>query len=581
MSKNMTHSAPRPTALSRLNTAEQASLRAHFIPALRQRFKAEVNRLTGGAMAAMLGQRSDAQELSFPLSYLYAYHWLRENVHPAYWPALLTPFRKGPRAFLMELLEQAPDAAAFLRGYIGHWLEAPADSPIQREQLLRMLAAHGDDPQRLEQALLEIWEGLGLFTKTRAQWYSEIGRQERDRYGELLGDADRDRLALVDTLPTPAGNIQPFPKLGLIPAMGCPQTCRHCMFIWRPPMGNAPDMAPLFPIVDRLTDSVLFTGGDLTRHLEVFHRAIRAMEHVTTFAILLNGEFARDMQVTRNTLGAMQSAVDARPKGWPRARVLLQISFDELHQEILADQDGQLRERIPVANTANILESAPRYAAIQPCLVHKQNALNFSMDLFKKGVFGRLLEELGRRGHQVQLLSTAPSPRLKRHPLDPAKSGQVVKDASFVLTRHPHHPILLTSSTVDAYGRAALLDQSEAVWERELLQQVLRNGPPAGEGFDTDLMFWANGWVTLFSAVHVCLGDLYADGEEKILERHCKDPLTAALRRFDRRLLEYYGEIRSDLEQRITDATGPHHLFHLLTEEAEVRLHMTRRLMEA
>lgn len=567
-----------PTTCNAGRAPGQEALRAYLLPSLRQRFKAEVNRMTGGAMAALLGERPDAQELVFLLSYLYAFHWLRENVHKDYRQAVLSPFRGASRGFLMDLLEHSPDAAGFVGGYIRHWLDAPADSPVQREQLLRLLAARNNDPRRLEQALVRIWETLGLFKNTRAQHYSRLGHEERDRYRELLGEADRERLALVDALPTPAAVPRPFSKLGLIPAMGCPRTCRHCMFIWRPPMRNAPGLDPLFPIVDRHTESVLFTGGDLTRQLEGFHRAIRGMEHIRTFAILLNGDFAGTMAATRKTLGAMESAIGARPRPWPRSRVLLQISFDEWHQEIVVDRDGRLKERIPVAKIANIVESAPYHPAIQLCLVHKQNALNFSMDLFKKGVFGRLLEELGRRGHQVRILSTAPSPRRKRNPLDPARSGPVLKDASFVLTRHPDRPILLISSTIDAYGRAALLEPGEAVQERELLQQVLRSGPPPGELFDTDLMFWANGWATLFSAVHICLGDLYAEGERRILERHRKDPLTAALRVFDRRLLEYYGEMRPDLGRRIAAATGPHHLFHMLTEDAGVRLHMTRRL---
>jgi hypothetical protein len=302
------------------------------------------------------------------------------------------------------------------------------------------------------------------------------------------------------------------------------------------------------------------------------------MDRIRTFAILLNGDFADDPEVTDRTLRAMASAIRGRPQDWAVARVLLQISFDELHQEVIIGRDGGLKERIPVAKIANILECASRYPEIQPCLVHKQNALNFSMDLFKQGVFGRLVQEMGRRGHRVRILGTAPSPRLKRHPLDAGHTGQLVKDASFVLERYPDRPILLTSSTVDGYGRASLLDEGETVKERDLLRQVLQGKAPAGEGFDTDLMFWLNGWVTIFSAVHLCLGDVYRDGIDRILARHRKDPLTKALGSFDLRLLPLYSEVKDDLEQWISTATGPHHLFHLLTKDAQVRLHMTRRL---
>jgi hypothetical protein len=568
-----------PSAAAALTTPSGAeALERLFLAATRQRFKAEVNRMTGGAMRTLLGE--DADDLAFLLSYVHALHWLRRNVHPRYLRATLAPFRSGSRAFLMDLLADADGVEDFVRGYAGHLLASSDPTLRERQQLQRLLDACGGDTEPLVRHVLSAWRRLERDDRTYAEAYRDIAREERDRYTGMLGPEDRERLALVDSLPDVRLGSARFDKLGVIPAMGCPQTCRHCMFVWRPPMRKVPDAAGLFQVVAAHTESVLFTGGDLTRHLEHFVRAIGAMKPVRTFAILLNGDFADDPAVTDATLRAMAEAIRRRPSAWPQAQVLLQISFDEFHQEVIADKDGRLRERIPVAKIANIVECAPRYAEIQLCLVHKQSALNFSMDLFRQGVFGRLVDELGRRGHRVRILAAAPSPRLKRNPANPGQTGQVVKDASFVLERHPDRPILLTSSTIDAYGRAALLDPGEAVQERDLLRQVLAGGPPPGELFDTDLMFWLNGWVTLFAAVHVCLGDLYEDGAEVIFSRHRKDPLTAALRRFDRRLLDYYAEIRGDLPRRIERATSAHHLFHAITEEAPVRLHMTRRLLK-
>ncbi|MCB1787655.1 MAG: hypothetical protein KDJ33_15505, partial [Gammaproteobacteria bacterium] len=305
-----------------------------------------------------------------------------------------------------------------------------------------------------------------------------------------------------------------------------------------------------------------------------------AMRHVTTFAILLNGDFANDRTETRRVIKAMADAVRGRPGHWPKARVLLQISFDEFHQEVIVDKRGQLAERIPVAKIANIVETVPRYAAqVQLALLHKQTGLNFSMDVLHKGVFARLVNALGERGHQVQVLSTAPSERLKRNPQSPDKLAPVLKDASFVLTAFPDAPILMTSSTIDGYGRAELLDEGETVKEKELLDAVLVKGAAAGERFDIDLMFWLNGWVTLFNAVHLCMGDLYNDGVDTILARQRKDPLIHALHLFDRRLPQLYAEVRDDLDALIHKATGPHHLFHMLTEYSDVRLHLTRRLI--
>ena len=117
---------------------------------------------------------------------------------------------------------------------------------------------------------------------------------------------------------------------------------------------------------------------------------------------------------------------------------------------------------------------------------------------------------------------------------------------------------------------ASVHASTTAVDERDQLQGVLRHGANPGEGFDTDLMFWRNGWVTLFSAVHICLGDVDVDGAEVIFCRRRKDPLVRALADFDRRLLAFYSEVREDLDERIRRATSPHQLFHSITEDAQI-----------
>jgi len=194
--------------------------------------------------------------------------------------------------------------------------------------------------------------------------------------------------------------------------------------------------------------------------------------------------------------------------------------------------------------------------------------------------FARLAGELGRRGHQLQVTSTAPSSRLKRNPATSDKPAALIKDATFVLTKYPDVPMLFTSSTIDAYGRASIMGLHEAVNERELLQRMLAGKGTGGETFDKDLMLWFNGWATLFSAVHMCLGNIFEEGLETIRKRQIKDPLSNALHVFDCRLLDFYREKRNNLDAIIEISTSPHHLFHTITEEANMRLHMTKRLIE-
>ena len=563
---------------------QQSALLSVYLTSLRQRFKNEVNRLTaGGGMRQLLDGRDDAADLSFLLSYVYLFHWLQHNVDAAYRVAVLDGFKDPRRRFLMDLLLlDSPED--FILGYIAHWQQAGGNAaPAQQQELLRLLASANNDSEQLLSQIMQVWQSLSLFSKSYKVIYNDFAHEERDRYKGMLGEEDLQRLALVDALPDPGfkGKKPRYDKAGLIPAMGCPQTCRHCMFIWRPLKPTNADPELLYKLVDNLTDSVLFTGGDLTKQLDSFYAAIGKMPHIKNFAILLNGDFATDLETTNQILGNMAEAIKGRPKKWKKAKVHLQISFDEFHQEVFVDKHGQLKERIPVARIANIVESVPRYhQQIQMALLHKQTSLNFSMDVFQKGVFARLARELTERGQQIQILSTAPTPRAKRNPQNPEQLIPIVKDASFVLNGFPDRPIMFTSSTVDAYGRAAAMDEWETVKEKELLQQVLEASPPEGVNFDIDLMFWFNGWATLFNAVHICLGDIYSDGIDILLARQRKDPLSHALHRFDKRLLNYYREKRDDLEQKIDAATGPHHLFHAITEQPEMRLHMTKRLIE-
>ncbi len=586
MNINIAIKSGRPSSKITISAEAQHDAHQAYLVAMRQRFKTEINRLTRGDMLLLLqGSLSsqqcttdDAHNLSFLMSYVYAWNWLQHHVHSDYQAEVLATFTKGAQAFLIKMMLSSNSTVEFIGRYISYWQKYKGPAPSQQQQLLSLLEKKGN-AITLASYIETQWQALHLFDKTLALAYKDLAKDEKNRYAEMLGADDKQRLALVDALPN-AETLQPFNKLGIIPAMGCPQTCRHCMFIFRPLMSNTEDPALLYEMIGGLTTSVLFTGGDLTKHLQHFYDAIAKMQNVTTFAILLNGDFADNRKITQQVLEKMAAAIRQRSVTWPKAKVMLQISFDEFHQEVVVGRNGDLSERIPVTKIANIVEAAPKFKdEIQLCLLHKQGHLNFSMDLFHKGVFARLVNELSRRGQQVQVLSSAPSSRLKRNPLNPKQATPLIKDATFILSKYPDVHLLLTSTTIDAYGRANTMALHEAVNERDLLTQMLAGKGAGGETFDHDLMFWFNGWVTLFSAVHMCLGNVFEDGMETIRQRQSKDPLSQALNHFDLRLLDYYREHCDDLDEIIEKSTSPHHLFHTITEDAAMRLHMTQRLI--
>jgi hypothetical protein len=544
------------------------TLRSDFIAAKSSAVRNLVQRLSHGGMAQRLRTRPDGATLAEPLVFLHVWHWLQEHVPAAYRREVLSFSRNPAFAPVVEALVAADSPASFVARLV---VAGFADGVV---------SAHGDDPEAATRTLLDAWSASGGNGTRRPLALREVAADERHMYDEQLGAADRRRLTLIDGLPESAPvQRQRFAKLGVIPVMRCPQGCHHCLFLYRPRVVQTREPAELLATASELTDSLLYTGGDLTSHLADFAAAIAGTPRINTFAILLNGVFATDRTAAEAFFAAMDDALrERRRNGLGEADVVLQISFDEHHQEIYPRADGALQERIPVAFIANIVEAAVRHPQIGLALLHKQNVFNFSRDLFQRGVFARLARELGRRGHRIEVLEARPGPRPRANPCTATGPAQVITDAHFILTGHPDIPVRLTSTTVDAYGQAALLDASEFLNDRAHLEAYLEGGE-AGEGFDSDLMFWYDGRVTCFSAVHYAVGDLYAEGIDTILSRQRKDPLLAALRRFDRRLLDLYAEVRDDLPTRLAGATSVHHLFHQLTFDADVRLHLTERLI--
>ncbi|MBF0127332.1 MAG: hypothetical protein HQM02_08995, partial [Magnetococcales bacterium] len=282
---------------------------------------------------------------------LFAFHWLRREIHPRYREAVLEVSRNPELVWFTALLQEAGS---------------------QEEFITRFMAHH--DLQHPTDAIVTQWNGLGLFQETHAGEVRRIQRQQKNIALETGGPEDRQRMALVDALPARPGGKR-FLKAGFIPRMACPQSCRHCMFVWRPPLRNAPDPDPLLRWINQHGDALLFTGGDLAPELPLFLTAIRTMQQTRSFAILLNGSHADSPENARALFSALHEANRNRPRP---AEVLVQISFDEFHQEIISGADGTLRERIPVSHVANLLQAATEFPAIGLVLLHKQNRLNFS-----------------------------------------------------------------------------------------------------------------------------------------------------------------------------------------------------------
>ncbi|MBF0172705.1 MAG: hypothetical protein HQL83_04565 [Magnetococcales bacterium] len=516
------------------------------------------------------------------LIFLFARHWLIREVHPHYRlqvaRALDTPERDPPvSSWLLHQVEEGDDAAWI--GMLWDRFAQNSQTDTTPARLMPPPVVQGIKEQRVGE-LIRRWRQLGLFMVPYQQEVRRLGAVEREVMRDLGGADDRERIGLIDSLQVADQSIPSWAKMALIPRLACPESCRHCMFIWRPPMKHLPDPGPLLATINQRTANLLFTGGDLTGELDLFHHAIATMDQVETFAILLNGQLAHTRAAADDFFAALHRALARRPRSFARARVVVQISLDEYHQEILANRRGELRERIPVAHVARLLIAGAGWNGGTVALVHKQNSLNFSTLLFQHGVLGRLAAELELRGWNIGDVHWLTSPRSKEYPAQPGRQGGVIREAQLSLvgpaTAATVHFI---SSCIDAMGRAELMDRSEYVHEPLLLESWLQGASPVMDPFDTDPMLWRNGNVTLFGAIHLWMGHFFEEGD-RIFTRWHKDPLVAALARMDLRVLTAHQAWNARKHHELVQsATSPHGLMHAMTRDSAARLFLTRWLL--
>ncbi|NOY72552.1 MAG: hypothetical protein GXP14_09280, partial [Gammaproteobacteria bacterium] len=86
LKSELTVQSGRPSSKIAISEEAQQDVRQAYLVSMRQRFKMEINRLTRGDMLAMLKGSailtdSDAEKLGFLMTYVYAWHWLQQNVH--------------------------------------------------------------------------------------------------------------------------------------------------------------------------------------------------------------------------------------------------------------------------------------------------------------------------------------------------------------------------------------------------------------------------------------------------------------------------------------------------------------------
>lgn len=568
-----------------MTASSQDELRGAYIESKKDQLKHIMYRLNHFELEPGLQSHKHGELIKEIILYFYCYKWLRAHLPCQYYGDVLFQPRHKTYDFLVDILKHSPDEEHFLRNYILYCSKPENVKNAPHNLKAQLFYEHyNKNIDDCVSEIISVWKGLGYFKDSPAHRLSEERRRQRHIFDAIYSEADRERLRIIDKLPIKKHNHvkkSHFEKLALIPTFQCATGCRHCLFIWRPLLKPLYDKDKLFDIVNRYTKNVLFTGGDLTKYLGDFYDAVRKMDRIENFVILLNGRFAGTGAEADQFMKSINEALNERKaRGFTNASVTVQISFDEFHQEVLIDKKGKFYERVPVSTSVNILESSLAFDSINVVLLHKQNSYNFSDALIKKGVFARLMRECSKRKREVTIMSAGTSRNPKVNPVTGKESHSMITDIYFVISNGQKKIFTFNSSLVEALGKAKFLDSTEYVNARDVKDTSVSRSM-RGENFDSDLMLWYNGYVTSFSAPHLILGNLYDDTIETIIERWHKDPLHSCLKNFNPELIDYYKEISSDFEQIYEESSSHVNLFMNMICSDKVRLYLTQRIIMA
>lgn len=565
-----------------MTSSSQDELRLAYIESYKDRLKHILYRLNHIDLSPRLKSYDNGDLIKEIILYFYCYKWLRTFVHHQYYGDVLFQSRHRTYDFLVDLLINSSDEEQFLKNYLLHCSKPENVKKAPHNYKASVFyEKHNQDLDACVSEILSVWNSLGYFKDKQARLISHEALLQKHIFNDIYNDTDRKRLRIIDNLSSDDRTVKKvhFEKLALIPTFKCSTGCRHCLFIWRPSLKPLYDRDKLFHIVNRYTKNVLFTGGDLTDHLEDFYDSLIKMDHVENFAILLNGHFAQTKAESDIFMGHIQHALKERKRrGIKNAFVTIQISFDEFHQEVLIDEKGKFFERVPVKNIVNILESSLPFDSIGIVLLHKQNPYNFSDSIVRKGVFARLMRECSQRQKMIKIVTIGKPQMRKFHPVTGKESDSMITDIHFVLGNKGKKVFTLNSSLVEALGRAKFVENTEYINALDVKDRAV-SGNIRNEIFDSDLMFWYNGNVTSFAAPHLIFGNLFEDKIETIINRWQKDPLLYYLRNFNYRLIDFYKEISTDYDKIYDDSSSHLNLFTNLILRADVRLYLTQRIL--
>ncbi len=285
-----------------------------------------------------------------------AAEYIAQEVHPKYREDFLKAFRLGDiDANVMMQWVSMSDIRERAQAVLNYCRDKDRD--------IKFNIPDADFPDKIR----EVLEVFNLTKGAKSKGRINLAKRHKIARKEMYGDIEKERIDLVkrssrylkfmEEIEFLAPNIAIY-----VSTFRCNSNCRHCQIIDRG-MTRRFDAKKLQEWIDWCVASgkqqIHITGGEVFAYEDSMKDVLYILEHSPLpVSINTNAFWAKSLDDARKMIRKLWEAISKQPHQYYKEppRLHIQMSADEFHQEVLADGNGMLKERLDIGNIINVAQ---------------------------------------------------------------------------------------------------------------------------------------------------------------------------------------------------------------------------------
>ncbi|MHC4122290.1 MAG: radical SAM protein [Planctomycetota bacterium] len=441
----------------------------------------------------------------------------------------------------------------------------------------------------------EVLKAYNLTAESKKERLHNLVRRHNIARKEMHGNIERERRGLIKefTEYVKVSYQEEFAREGIAvyaPTFRCNLNCRHCQIVNRG-MKRRVDTDKLQEYIDWCVKSgkvlLHITGGEIFKDGKAKEDVLYILRNSPiTVSFNTNGFWALGLDETRAMIDKIWTAVMDNPYLSEREDpLIMQVSMDEFHQEVIVDKDGFLKEYIDMENIVNVLQVLVEG---YPNIVFRVSAERTpSAELLKN----ELALELKRRDYGLFAANLVIEGEGVKDEVEIRHAdGSITTDNMedfFALKKkgsneYSKNKLSIFKDFVIKTGWAELLEDFEYIRYHGTLEKLFGDEQYALETF-RGVGLSSDGGITVASGLFQriwSMGNVYEESIDSIIERCDSDILIWAFKRDLTMLSAIAQEVEPDIFERIKHLGHAQPAVGRILESSAMRLYLTQRLIQ-